>query len=168
MKDLKDFRSKIKSPKELVKILEKLRRSGKKIVYCHGVFDIFHSGHLYHLEQAKRLGDILVVSLTADRHVGKGPGRPVFKESDRMAIIASLGPVDFVTLSDAPYPLGIMKVIKPDFYVKGKDSSVKPGEGLRQEIKLMSELRGQVVFTDSLPVHSTQLIKLVVDNGENK
>lgn len=152
------FRDKIRPAGELAKTLTKLRDQGKKIIYCHGVFDIFHHGHLYHLEQAKRHGDILVVSLTADKYVNKGPGRPVFKESERMAVIASLGLVDFVTLSNHPFPLKLMKLLKPNFYVKGKDSTLNPSEGLRREIELIKELGGEVVFTDSLPIHSADLV----------
>ena len=153
-----NFREKIKSLRELAGVLEKFRVAGKKIVHCHGVFDIFHPGHLYHFEQAKKLGNILVVSLTSDRYVNKGPGRPVFSESERMAVIASLDLVDFVTLSNAPHPLKIMKTIKPNFYVKGEDSTLKPTKGLLQETKLIKKMGGQVVFTTSLPIHSSNLV----------
>ena len=59
------------------------KKNGKKVVMCHGVFDLLHLGHIKHFEKAKSLGDILVVSITADKFVNKGPGRPAFNESDR-------------------------------------------------------------------------------------
>ena len=71
---------KIVSLNELEKIVQDLKKKGKKIVHCHGVFDLLHPGHILHFEAAKREGDVLIVTLTRDEHVGKGPGRPVYNQ----------------------------------------------------------------------------------------
>ena len=75
--------SKIKRINELARILTRLRRDGKKIVHCHGVFDLLHPGHIKHFEVAKKKGDILIVTVTQDEHVNKGPGRPIFSDGMR-------------------------------------------------------------------------------------
>lgn len=75
--------------------IEKIRNK-KKIILCHGVFDLFHAGHLYSLKKAKELGDVLIVSLTSDRYVKKGPSRPFFKFDQRADVIAGLSVVDYV------------------------------------------------------------------------
>ena len=92
---------KIKSVEELVSLLEPLRP--KKIVHCHGVFDLLHVGHIRHFEQAKRLGDILVVTTTPDQYVNKGPHRPAFTEDLRAEAIAALESVDFVANQPVAY-----------------------------------------------------------------
>jgi len=74
---------KIKKIEELAEILNTLRSQGKNIVQCHGVFDLLHIGHIRYFEQAKRMGDVLVVTITEDSHVDKGPLRPAFTEALR-------------------------------------------------------------------------------------
>ena len=81
---------KIKEIEELAHVLGGLREDNKKIAQCHGVFDLLHIGHIQHLEQAKKLGDVLVVTLTSDKHVNKGPHRPVFGQDLRAQAIAAL------------------------------------------------------------------------------
>ena len=97
------------------------RRKNKKIVLCHGTFDLLHIGHIRHLERAKLLGDILVVSITADQFVNKGPNRPLFNEQLRSEAIAALGFVDFVTINNNPISVQVIEALKPHFYVKGSD-----------------------------------------------
>lgn len=80
---------KIKKLDELAKILQLYRAKNKKIIHCHGVFDLLHIGHIRHLEQARRMGDVLVVTVTPDRYVDKGPQRPAFTETLRAEAIAS-------------------------------------------------------------------------------
>ena len=101
--------------------LKKLQASKKKIVLCHGVFDLFHVGHLNHINEAKRHGDILIISVTTDRYVNKGPGRPFFSIKQRIQILSSIKNVDYVTESDSPNSVEIIKKIKPDVYFKGPD-----------------------------------------------
>ena len=91
----------------------------KKIVLCHGVFDVLHFGHIRHLEAAKNYGDTLIVSLTSDKFVNKGPGRPYFKLQNRLETISALECVDYIIVSDFPDALNVIKLIKPDYYCKG-------------------------------------------------
>ena len=87
---------------ELEKTVANLKKHGKTVVMCHGVFDLLHPGHIMHFEAAKREGDVLIVTLTKDQYVGKGPGRPVFNQRLRAESIASLGCVDYVAINEWP------------------------------------------------------------------
>ena len=111
----------IKNIKKIKEIFEKLKIEKKRVVLCHGVFDVLHLGHIKHFEHAKKIGDILVVSVTSDRYVNKGIGRPHFSLEHRMLAISSLSVVDFVVPSDYPTAIKNIELIKPNFYVKGPD-----------------------------------------------
>ena len=87
---------KITSVKTLAKAISKLKAKGKKVVLCHGVFDLLHIGHIKHFKEAKKLGDILVVTVTQDKYVNKGPNRPIFLLNTRMESIAALKDIDYV------------------------------------------------------------------------
>ena len=89
------MKNKIISLSNLSKIRSKF--INKKIVHCHGVFDLLHHGHLAYLNSAKKFGDVLIISITNDKNVNKGPGRPRFSEYDRAMMLSSLSIVDFVT-----------------------------------------------------------------------
>ena len=106
------------------KITEGAKASNKKVVHCHGVFDLLHPGHVQHFLAAKKMGDILIVSITADKHVNKGPGRPLFDELIRAETIASIEAVDYVFVSDYPTAIEAIKEVKPHFYVKGSDYQI--------------------------------------------
>src|SRR3989338_1647321 len=110
---------KIKPLPALAKIVEDLKKKGKKVVQCHGVFDLVHLGHIRHFNLAKKEGDVLVVTVTRDRHVKKGPGRPIFNEHLRMETLASLEVTDFVSMVDSPSAVEAIKTLKPDIYAKG-------------------------------------------------
>ena len=112
---------KIKSLQEIEAILKEHRRQGLKIVQCHGVFDLLHPGHIRHFKVAKEQGDKLVVTLTSDRFVNKGPGRPVFNEDLRIESLAALEDVDYVVLNDSPDATLIIQKVKPAVYVKGAE-----------------------------------------------
>src|SRR5712671_3423088 len=89
-------RDKVRTLDEVAQIAAQLRRSGKTVVQAHGTFDLLHLGHVRHLESARALGDVLIVTITADRFVNKGPGRPVFGDALRAEMLASLHYVDWV------------------------------------------------------------------------
>ena len=91
--------NKILNENELKKKIHDLKKKNKTISHCHGVFDLLHIGHIKHFEEAKSLSDILIVSITADKLVNKGPGRPYFSQKSRLHAIASLQAVNFVCLS---------------------------------------------------------------------
>ena len=90
---------------------------------AHGVFDLLHMGHVRHLEEARNFGTILVVSVTADKFVNKGPGRPVFNQILRAEMLAALACVDWVIVSEAPTAESVIEILKPDVYVKGVEYS---------------------------------------------
>ena len=112
---------KIITREEFGRIRDRMRKDGKTIVLCHGVFDLLHYGHIEHLQEAKAQGDVLVVSVTAAKYVNKGPGRPYFNDQQRMAFLASLEFVDYVLLSEAVTVHEIVKYVQPNVYVKGQE-----------------------------------------------
>ncbi len=116
---------KILSRNSLKAKIATLKGEGKRIVFTNGCFDILHVGHVKYLEQAKELGDILILALNSDRSVSaiKGPLRPVVPEDERAYIMSSLEIVDYVTIFDEDTPLELIEYIEPDILVKGGDWS---------------------------------------------
>ncbi len=110
------YKYKIKNLKDLKKIIK--NKKNKKLILCHGHFDVVHPGHIRHLSYAKSKADILVVSLTADKHVSKGIYRPHVPEYLRALNIAAFEMVDYVYIDNNLKPLKIIKNIKPDFFAK--------------------------------------------------
>ena len=108
------MKQKIQSIENLKNIVLKEKKKGKKIVLCHGVFDLLHVGHIKHLERSKKLGDILIVSVTPNRFVNKGPKKPAFDQKLRLDALAALNVVNFVALSDNPTAVEIIKTIESD------------------------------------------------------
>ena len=117
------MREKIKKRDELEKILEDLKGKGKKVVFTNGCFDILHIGHVRCLEEAKKLGDILVVGLNSDRSVRsiKGPSRPLTPEAERAEVLSALACVDYVVIFDEPDPLKLVSSLGPHILAKGGD-----------------------------------------------
>jgi D-beta-D-heptose 7-phosphate kinase/D-beta-D-heptose 1-phosphate adenosyltransferase len=117
------LKSKIKSLKELKKIIATLKAKGKRIVFTNGCFDLLHYGHVKYLKQAKRKGDILVVAVNSDASVKriKGDKKPIVKEWDRLGVIAALESVDYVVRFNEETPLNTIKMLRPDILVKGSD-----------------------------------------------
>src|SRR5258707_7062571 len=110
---------KIKEIQDLSQALAQLQAKGKKVVHCHGVFDLLHIGHIKHLEAARKLGDALVVTLTPDRFVNKGPHRPAFPERLRAEALSSLGCVDFVGINEWPTAVETIQRLRSDIFFKG-------------------------------------------------
>ena len=111
----------IVSKTEFIEIRLKLKEKNKKIVLCHGVFDLLHPGHIQHLQEAKKLGDVLVVSVTAEKYVRKGPDRPYFNDRLRMQSLAAIGCIDYIILSEDYTVKDVLEAVKPDLYVKGQE-----------------------------------------------
>jgi len=109
--------------KQLIKIRTKLKKQSLKVVFTNGCFDILHKGHVYYLNEAKKLGDYLIVGLNSDVSVKKikGTGRPINNELDRAYILENLKPVDAVIMFKEKTPFNIIKHIRPDILVKGGD-----------------------------------------------
>jgi D-beta-D-heptose 7-phosphate kinase/D-beta-D-heptose 1-phosphate adenosyltransferase len=119
------MREKIRRREELRGDLEKLEGDGKRVVFTNGCFDLLHVGHLRYLEEARSLGDILVVGVNSDRSVQglKGPRRPILPLAERMEILSGLECVDYVTFFEEPTPLELITLLKPRVLVKGGDWS---------------------------------------------
>ena len=152
---------KIKTLSEIEDILDKHKKNKEKIVQCHGVFDLLHPGHIRHFNEAKKQGDRLVVTLTPDRFVNKGPGRPVFNQDLRVETIAALESVDYVVLNDQPDAVNAIKHVKPNVYVKGKEyqDSDKDVTGKIIDERIAVEKEGgEIYFTDDIVYSSSSLI----------
>lgn len=140
---------------------ETFRQEGKKVILCHGVFDLLHYGHVEHLQEAKSLGDILVVSVTAARYVNKGPGRPYFNDEQRMKFLASLECVDYVLLSEDVTVHEIVRVVKPDIYVKGQEYATVENDvtgNITSEQLIVERYGGKIYFTQGEVYSSTKLL----------
>ncbi len=113
-------------PETIKRLVSRLRRQGKKIVFTNGVFDILHYGHVDYLGKAKRLGDVLIVGLNRDRSVKKfkSKDRPIQNEKDRARILAALRAVDYVILFSEETPEKLIELVKPDILVKGADYKI--------------------------------------------
>ncbi|MEK7790303.1 MAG: PfkB family carbohydrate kinase [Deltaproteobacteria bacterium] len=152
---------KIKSFDELNSILKREKQDNKKIILCHGVFDLLHSGHLFHFRSAKQYGDVLVVSVTPDHLVNKGPDRPYFNENIRMRNIAEVESVDYVVLNKWPTAVETLFKINPDIYAKGRDY-VNPDEDVTKNIQreraAIEEMGGKIIFTDEPSMSSSNLL----------
>jgi rfaE bifunctional protein nucleotidyltransferase chain/domain len=138
-----------------------LRSKGQKIVLCHGVFDLLHVGHIRHLRAAKAFGDILVVTLTHDPYVNKGPDRPAFPSELRAEFLASLEFVDYVGIVDDGSALPAIRAVKPAFYVKGDEYADAESDitgKIRIEQELVNSLGGKLVFTHDIKFSSSSLL----------
>jgi len=154
---------KIKTIEELNDILASLRarKNSRKIVHCHGVFDLLHIGHIRHFEEAKKLGDILVITITPDQYVNKGPNHPAFTEELRAEGIAALGCVDYVAINKWPTAVETIKCLKPDIYVKGpdyKDRQTDLTGKIIDEEAAIKAVGGRIAFTDDILFSSSSLI----------
>jgi len=142
-------------------IFAKLRSEGKKIVQCHGTFDLLHPGHIFHFEEAKALGDILVITITAEEYVNKGPGRPYFNDQLRVKYLSSLEYVDYVVIVPFPVAVEAIKCVRPHIYCKGKEyenPQIDVTGNIYDDIKTVERLGGQVHYVGSVVFSSTKLL----------
>lgn len=153
--------NKVKELEELVEILAEFRRQGKTVVQCHGVFDLLHPGHIRHFEAAKKEGDVLVVTLTRDEYVNKGPGRPVFNQRLRAESVAALHAVDFVVINRWPTAVEAISMFKPNVYVKGDEYAVADRDVtgmINHEEAAAKAAGGRIHFTNEITFSSTELL----------
>src|SRR5256714_11600338 len=127
---------KILSQQQLLNERARLRDVGRRLVFTNGVFDILHVGHVRYLQQARELGDALVVALNSDASVRelKGEGRPLMNQDQRAEILAALASVDYVTVFDDTSPRSLIAELLPDVLVKGGDYAVDQIHG-REEVE---------------------------------
>lgn len=145
---------------KLAQIIEKYKSEGKKIAHCHGCFDLMHPGHIKYFQAAKRMGDILVVTLTPDIYVDKGPDRPVFDQNLRAESIAALECVDYVAINKWPTAEETIRLLKPDIYVKGQEFEKmedKTGK-IQKEYDVVKEIGAEIRFTHEIVFSSTKLL----------
>ena len=152
---------KILNQDELSFLIKRYKSKGKKIVLCHGVFDLLHLGHIKYFEEAKSFGDILVVTVTSDKYVNKGPNRPAFNEQNRTEAIAALGIVDFVAINDDLNAVPAIKKLKPNFYCKGPDYKNSKNDisgEIFNEINAIKKIKGKVVYTTGITFSASKII----------
>jgi rfaE bifunctional protein nucleotidyltransferase chain/domain len=140
-----------------------LKASGKTVGLCHGVFDLLHPGHAKHFESAKKLCDILFVSLTADRFVTlrKGPERPILSAKLRAYMIANLKFVDYVIILDYPKGTEVIEALKPSFYIKGPDIIHLSTLGINEEREMVKKIGGEMRYTNDPKLSTTEIIEYI-------
>ncbi|MFA5117943.1 MAG: PfkB family carbohydrate kinase [Candidatus Omnitrophota bacterium] len=152
---------KIKKLHELKGIIADLKKQNKTVVHCHGVFDLIHPGHIRHLASAKKEGDVLIVTVTSDPFVRKGPGRPIFNENLRAETLAAFSTVDYVAINPAATATECIKLLKPHVYVKGQDYINKSKDvtgKISEEEEAIHSVGGRIAFTHDITFSSSKLI----------
>jgi rfaE bifunctional protein nucleotidyltransferase chain/domain len=151
---------------EVARIAERARAQGRRVVQCHGVFDLLHPGHIRYFQSARREGDLLVVTVTPDRFVNKGPGRPVFNERLRAEAVAALATVDYVAITESPTAVEAIGALRPAVYVKGSDYA-EAGADLTGKIDderaAVEAHGGRIHFTSEITFSSTGLLNVHFD-----
>ena len=152
---------KILELEDLAAVVAQLRAKGKRVAQCHGVFDLLHLGHVRHFQKARELADVLIVTITPDEFVNKGPNRPAFSQLLRAEMLANLQCVDYVAVNRWPSAVELLKLIAPDLYIKGseyKDASKDVTGGIALEQRAIESVGGKLVFTDDVVFSSSSLI----------
>ncbi len=156
--------SEIKNLSELEEIVRKEKENNKKIVFTNGCFDILHKGHFYVLEQASKLGDVLIVALNSDNSIKrlKGEDRPKYNELDRAYVIKRIKGVDYVTIFYEDTPIELLKILQPDINVKG-GASVP--ERVADEKKVMDSYGGEIIYIPLVEGYSSTKVIDKIRNG---
>lgn len=144
------LQNKLKSLAELKQIRDQLRKAGKKVVFTNGVFDLLHRGHVEYLEQARALGDVLLVGINSDASVKlvKGDWRPLVNQEDRAMVLAGLSAVDYICYFDEETPQTIISTLLPDVLVKGGDYTLD-----------------KIVGRDVVEAHGGQVVTIALTPG---
>ena len=156
-------KQKIKTTNEIKELAEELKKQNKIIVTTNGVFDILHLGHIKYLQEAKKLGDVLIVAINSDSSVKqiKGPERPINNEQSRAEVLAALTFVDYAIIFNETDPVNILSEIKPDIHVKGGD--YKLGEIIEKDI--VEKNNGKIILIPEIKGYSTtDLINKIIKN----
>ena len=145
---------------ELSTIIAALKIEGKKIVHCHGCFDLMHPGHIKYFQASKKFGDILIVTVTPDKFVDKGEKRPFFSQSLRSESIAALECVDYVSINEWETAENTLRMILPDVYVKGQEFEKfeDPTGKIQKEANVVKEIGAELRFTHEIVFSSTKLL----------
>ena len=162
---------KIISIENLKKITLKLKEKRKKVVLCHGTFDLLHIGHIKHFKEAKKLGDKLIVTITSDEYVNKGPKRPAFTEKYRLEAVAALDVVDYVALSEYPTAVQAIEHLKPHIYCKGQEYKSHKNDisgEITNEINAVKKNGGKTIYTRGVTFSSSKLLNKYSDIYDNQ
>ncbi len=148
----------------------RLKSEGKKIVLCHGCFDLMHPGHIRHFQAAKKMGDVLIVTVTPDIYIDKGEGRPVFDQGLRVESVAALECVDYAAVNKWPTAEETLRLLRPDIYVKGQEfENMKDKTGkFEREYEVLKEIGAEMKFTHEVVFSSTGLINKHLRQGHGK
>src|SRR6516162_2891142 len=152
------YRHKIKTPEELRVLLGPPPRA-RRVIMCHGVFDVVHPGHVRHLLYAKSKADVLIASVTADRHITKGMHRPHVPEDLRAVNLAAFEMVDYVVVDPNETPLENLAVIQPDYFAKGFEYSASAiSQKTAEEEAVVKSYGGELIFTPGDIVYSSSAL----------
>ena len=163
--------NKIVTLDNLIQISKKIRAQNKKIVMCHGVFDLLHYGHIHHFNESKKLGDTLIVSITSSKFVNKGPGRPYFDNTIRAKSLEALKSIDYVFINEAATPINLINSIKPNVYSKGQDykkNSLDLTKNIKIEKEAVRKNNGVIFITEGITFSSSNLLNLHFDHRKDK
>lgn len=147
--------SKIVSLADLLRLRDAARASGKTVVHCHGCFDIVHPGHIQHLQFARSLGDVLLVTVSGDSHVNKGVNRPLIPDDLRASSLAALECVDWVYVNEHPTAVPLLETLRPDVYVKGREYERSVDPRFLAERDVVTSAGGRVVFASGEVIYSS-------------
>ena len=158
-------RTKVLGHGELVAARALARAAGRKVVQCHGCFDIVHPGHIRHLRQAKSLGDILLVTITGDSEIRKGTGRPLIPEELRAENLAALDFVDWVYIEHRPTAAELLADVAPDVYVKGREYEFNDDPRFKAERDAVESRGGRVIFSSGDVVFSSTALIAAMEHS---
>lgn len=155
---------------EALVLISELKESKKIVGLCHGGFDLLHPGQVKHIESAKKLCDILFVSITSDKFVTsrKGDGRPIFTDKLRAYIVANLKFVDYVIISDYKSAIDVIKNLKPSVYIKGSDFMNKMTPGIMSERQAVMDVGGEIRYTNDSKLSTTEIIEYIQNKVDKK
>ena len=155
------MKNKIFSLNNLSKIIKSKKKQGQRIVLCHGAYDLIHYGHISHFKKAKEFGDILVVTITTDKYINKGPNRPYFNQDIRKKFLASIEEIDYVSEVNSPSAIEAIKQIKPNFYCKGQEyKNIRKDitKKIQDEIKHVKQNNGKIIYTNEVTFSSSRIL----------
>jgi rfaE bifunctional protein nucleotidyltransferase chain/domain len=156
---------KILSHKDLLASRAAARAAGRRVVHCHGCFDIVHPGHIRHLKFAKSLGDLLLVSITGDHEMTKGEGRPLIPQELRAENLAELDCVDWVYVEPRPTAAALLAEVQPDVYIKGREYETNADPRFRAEREAVERAGGRVVFSSGDVVFSSTALIAAMESS---
>ena len=174
-----DFAGEVGIPQSLDKVqpleylvtrARQLQAANQRVGLCHGCFDVLHTGHIRHFEAARRQCDVLVVSVTPDKFVNKGPGRPVFSAPDRAELIGALSMVDYVVINRWPSAVPLLQALRPDCFLKGQEyekNSQHVNANFLEERAIALQLGIDILFTYEKVNSSSATLKVYENNRKS-